>query len=364
METSYIPKGIRYVAERLSGMARNRVRLESQGASSVNAGMIISFQLPEGIIDLKSFKMHGRVTTTESKSADNNHKIFGKIPADAASLISRIEVQANGQQLTHACSEFNTVSKILKLVKPSHAHDHSVDRMLAHSEHAFNKAVDDVTLVWMSLFGFFTDSSIRYLDTSLVGAITVRITLAGNEILTCVGNSGGGSALGHVLTTQEKGLPLPTYTISELYSTIDVLSMPEVYSRLVRDRMSSAGSIALNFKDYLTYSLPGQAGDTAQIQFNLSSQSLDRVYVVMRPEDYNSTTPKSGFAFDTTAVSFGDTNYSSFFQFKSFDSTVDRDGTASYQWQINNVPAPQYRMKTSDAIFNLPYSEDVSCWGG
>ena len=95
METSYIPKGIRYVAERLSGMARNRVRLESQGASSVNAGMIISFQLPEGIIDLRSFKMHGRVTTTESKSSDSTHKIFGKIPADSASLISRIEVQAN-----------------------------------------------------------------------------------------------------------------------------------------------------------------------------------------------------------------------------------------------------------------------------
>ena len=42
MESSYVPKGVRMIAERLGGMARNRVRIESQGASSVNAGQIVT----------------------------------------------------------------------------------------------------------------------------------------------------------------------------------------------------------------------------------------------------------------------------------------------------------------------------------
>jgi len=345
------------IAERMSGMARNRVRVESQGASSVNAGHIITFQIPEGVVDLRSFKIHARMKTTESVLGSD--KVFGKLPADSASLISRLEIQANGQQLTHASSEFNSISKVLKLCKVSLRHDHSVERLLSHSEHKTDAAVDDVSLVFMNLFGFFGDSSVRYLDTSLVGAITVRITLAGPEVITSIG-SAGGSVLGHTLTSEELLLPNPTYSASELYSTIDVLSLPEVYSQLVRERLATTGNISFNFKDYLSFSLPGQTGDTAAISFNLSAQSLDRIYVVLRDSTYNAGTPNSGTKLSDAAVSFGDANLSNFFKFKTFDSTSDKDGTASYQFSLNNVAWPQYRMRVSDALYNLAYAEDVS----
>ena len=165
MESTYVPKGVRMIAEQLGGLARNRVRIESQGASSVNAGQIITFQLPDGVIDLRSLKIHARVKTTESANAGGTEKIFGKLPADASSLISRLEIQVNGQQLSHSSSEFNTISRVLKLCKVSHAYDHSVERLLSRSEHKTDKAVDDVSLVFMNLFGFFSDSSVRYLPS-------------------------------------------------------------------------------------------------------------------------------------------------------------------------------------------------------
>ena len=92
------------IAERLggSGLARNRVRIESQGASSVNAGQIIMMQLPEGVIDLRSFKIHARIKTTESASGSD--KLYGKLPADASSLISRLEIQVNAQARHILCA--------------------------------------------------------------------------------------------------------------------------------------------------------------------------------------------------------------------------------------------------------------------
>ena len=351
-----MPKGVRMIAERLGGLARNRVRIESQGASSVNAGQIITFQLPEGVIDLRSFKIHARVQTTESSSG--THKVFGKLPADASSLISRLEIQASGQQLTHASSEFNSISRVLKLCKVSLAYDHSVERMLSHSEHKTDAAVDDVSLVFMNLFGFFSDSSVRYLDTSLIGPIVVRISLAGPEVITSIG-SAGGSALGHTLTDDELGLTNPTYSASEIYSTIDVLSLPEVYSQLVRERLATNGSIEFKYKDYLSLSLPGQSGDTAAISFILSAQSLDKIYVVLRDSTYNAGTPNSGFKFSDGAVSFGDANVSNYFKFRTFDSQSARDGSASYQFSLNNVSWPQHRMRVSDALYNIGYCSDI-----
>ena len=358
--SSYVPKGVRMIAERLAGggMARNRIRIESQGASSVNAGQIISFSLPEGVIDLKSFKIHARVKTTESANSAETVKVIGKLPADASSLIARLEIQASGQQLTHASSEFNSISRVLKLCKVSHAHDHSVERLLSHSEHKTDKAVDDVSLVFMNLYGLFSDSSVRYLDSSLIGPIVVRISLAGPEVITAV-SSTGSAVLGTALTTDEAALPNPTFSASEIYSTVDVLSMPEIYSQLVRERLATNGSISFNYKDFLSFSLPGQSGDTASISFNLSAQSLDKIYVVMRDSSYNAGTPNPGFKLSDEAVAFGDANLSSYFRFRTFDSTSSHDGTASYQFNLNNVSWPQYRMRVSDALYNMAYCADI-----
>ena len=87
--------------------------------------------LPEGgaICDLKSFKMHMDVATTSATVGSTT--VYGRLPADAASLISRVEVYLNGVQLQGA-AEYNTICRILKIGRSSRDKDGSTDRALSH----------------------------------------------------------------------------------------------------------------------------------------------------------------------------------------------------------------------------------------
>ena len=54
---------------------------------------------------------------------------------------------------------------------------HSVDALLHNGVMHTNDAVDDLSIVFQPLIGFFAESSTRYIPTSLTGPITVRLTL-------------------------------------------------------------------------------------------------------------------------------------------------------------------------------------------
>ena len=139
---SYIPRNARLVAEEIAGgLARNRVRVDVQGQNmNLQPGNIVTLNLPEGILHMPSFKVHLDALTTRSGN------LYGKLPSDAVSLISRVEVFANGASLKAGCSEMNTVSKIKKLMESSIDRDHSIDRMLSHSQMKTDANVDDETL--------------------------------------------------------------------------------------------------------------------------------------------------------------------------------------------------------------------------
>ena len=88
--------------------------------------------LPEGgaICDLKSFKMHMDVATNSATVGGTT--VYGRLPADAASLISRVEVYLNGVQLQQGAAEYNTICRMLKIGRSSRDKDGSTDRALSH----------------------------------------------------------------------------------------------------------------------------------------------------------------------------------------------------------------------------------------
>ena len=76
-----VPQEVRFAAAKLASFNRNRVRIESAGATSASATSILTFTLPENaIIDLRSFKVHLRAGTNFSNT--NGTTVYAKLPAD------------------------------------------------------------------------------------------------------------------------------------------------------------------------------------------------------------------------------------------------------------------------------------------
>ena len=143
----HIPNNMRMAAVKMSNYSRNRFRLETTSNDNAKAGRIVTVNLPEGgaICDLKSFKMHMDVATTQVTVGART--VYGRLPADASSLISRVEVYLNGIQLQQGAAEYNTICRILKIGRSTRDKDSSIDRSLSHGAITMADAVEDVSVV-------------------------------------------------------------------------------------------------------------------------------------------------------------------------------------------------------------------------
>ena len=109
----HIPQNLRIAAAKMTNYNRNRFRLETVSNDTAGPGRVVSVNLPEGgsLIDSKSFKMHFDVTTTSVTTG--GRVVSARLPADAASLISRVEVYLNGVQLMQGAAEYDIFQRFM-----------------------------------------------------------------------------------------------------------------------------------------------------------------------------------------------------------------------------------------------------------
>ena len=126
----------------MNDFVRNRFKLETQGSQTASEGSIVTFLLLESsLIHLPSIRFFFDVTTTSSTSG--NTTVYGKLPADASSLISKLEIYIGGVQVQNGTAEYNTIARILKLSQGNAPRDQSVDRAISHG------AIDTSEAVWI-----------------------------------------------------------------------------------------------------------------------------------------------------------------------------------------------------------------------
>lgn len=351
--SDFIPRGMRLAAEKLSVLSRNRFKLLPSGASTAAPNQIITVNMPSNVLlHASSFKMHARVTTTKSGTGDAS--VYGKLPQDASSLINRLEITCNGISLSQGSDQYNTVCRILKIGGSTRDRDLSIDRTLAHAAITDDANVDDETIVFSNFRGFLCDSSAAYLPTDLCGQIQVRITLAGAEVLSNRGGQSGG-AIGTELTTAQKATVASspvTYSVSDIYFTVDTVAVSPVYGEMLRSRIMDAGYIPILYREWYTYGQGSINTSSYSTRFALSSGSIDKLYAVQRLASY---TDRDQVGVEMTDTVFTDNLVSDYFNFASFDSSIKVDGTLTYVWNVNNVQIPQYRAKSSDAMWDLAY---------
>ena len=79
----------------MSNYNRNRFRLETVSSETASPGRIVTVNLPENaLLDMRSFKFHFDVSC--NSVTVGGATVRGRLPPDASSLISRVEVFING----------------------------------------------------------------------------------------------------------------------------------------------------------------------------------------------------------------------------------------------------------------------------
>ena len=348
-----IPRDVSFATASLTGMNRNRYRLETNGATSAGPSSIITITMPSNaLLDLKTFRITMDLLTTANEATTGTPAagdVYAKLPADVSSIISAVEVYCGGVQITQSCSEYNTLNRILKIVRCSRDRDGSVDRLLSHGSISTGSAVDDVSVVLSDFKSFLGESSTRYLPTNLTGDLTIRLTLAPSSVLTFVEHNRGAGTDFSDVTARTKAAAL-TYSASNIHATIDTISLGSAYDSMLLSRLQSEEFLPINFKEYYTFSLHGTAVSQHSVRFSLNASSVDACYAVFRNENYTSNGIKMQ---SYQGANLTDAHCSNALFFKSFNNSNTKRGAFKYKWTVANVSYPQYSADILDAAADL-----------
>jgi len=377
-----ITPNLMFATSQISDYTRNRYRLDTLSSDTATAGRIVTVNLPEAsILDLKSFRMFFKFEGQSYTSGAVTALAF--CPDDAATLLSKVEVYINGVQVSSGASEYNTLARMVKIGASSPDRNGSVDRLNAHSfanvpggaQTASEQAFICIS-EWHNILG---NSSTRFLPTSLVGQVTIRITFAPNSCLipwisgqsvpysqvagvpggtlTTNGNfAGPATAPGNLSADQLAALQGISYQISSMRFSIDAISVCSAYNQLLAEQLSREGELKMNYKEYYTFI---QSNVTTN-KFSLASSSIDTMWTAYRNGSYLSVGQP---AINVGTESFGSTTYvTNMLGFNAFDPDASSGlapvSNLQYQYSINNVLYPQYLARIEDAMADIAFVHD------
>jgi hypothetical protein len=306
------PKSLSYFVNRISNFSTNCVKLTPYIVNAVNAGQIITVDLPaNSLIDMRTFAFHFNFTTTASGGTNN----FATAPTNIESIIDKLQWEINGQTLG-SCANLNYVyNALLPVVGGS-------DMKQKRSVYAnAGDAVDPTVNLTAEPFciqnwlGFGGSVEPDVVDTSLLGNIRLSISLANANVLIKAGTTGPTQA---------------NYILNNLYFTCNTISIDDgMYYPLHARYLSSGGQYEMPFDSYMTSLFSAQTFNQSS-RFSISTQSLDML-VATFPTNYNTLSavnPVSGRGA----------------QFDTLGNGVD-----TWKFTINNVQFPQYTSHLDDA---------------
>jgi len=372
-----LPHNLMFAASVLSGYSRNRFKLETTSSTTATSGRIITVNLPESaLLDMDSFRFFFKCEaegTTQGIIDASGGGTLGDftalIPAEAESLISRVEVYINGVQVQQGTSEYNTICKVCKLggfnqdsqLSKGKLVNHSVLYNGSHNTNAFSGTKGEVANLCVDNWtGFLGERSARFLPTDVLGQIQIRLTLAPDSVLSACADSRKPTEL---IQAGDSKNTAPAYKIEDMYFTVDSIVVGEAYNNILRSQMARA-YLPINYHEYYTYTNSGINATEYSNRFSLSSGSINKIMAVQRRSSYSTFGNAVDLTPDATLISplaaTGNEVVGKYFAFESFKlGTRDsEDGTLRYQFSVNNVQYPQYQAKNSEAMADVAYTND------
>ena len=358
----YLPESIMYAVGEMKEVSRNQFKIFTVSADTASASKIVNFVLPENaLIDTRSVKMFmdvackGVIDAVPLATDD----VFAKLPNYSSTLISRMEIYANGVQLSAGSSLYGTIAQVLRISQSNLNKDSTTDRTIQHSYISADTADDDETLCINEWVGFMGQGSTRYLNTGLIGSISIRLTFAPNSVLVPMQR---GQAVGDNFTTANAlaNAKNISYQVSNMYFTCDTLSLDPLYNDLLRERLEQGG-LAYNYPEMYSFTLDGIQGggggnQSAQLRFALSSGCITKCFGTYQDSNANGVVGIPAHKLpDASGVS---TTVANCLRFRSYSGETKKAGVANWEWTVNNVKYGQFRASWFNGLANLAYAQD------
>ncbi len=359
---SPIPASLTYAAQKLSGFSRNKFKIVPTSSISGGAYSVLSFQIPQGtIVDLQSLKLYLQLATSSpgTAGADPADRVVSRLPADVSTMMQQVQVLANGILIGGSCTEYNSAYRLRKICASSFGRDQSIDRAVSHGA---IKPLDPAAPVdeegvfvikdWLhTIFAGGRDgASTRFLQTGLVGDITVRIQFAGNQVL--VPQLKGGAALNTNLSADAKlNAAQMTWSYSDAYATIDCISMPPFYTdELMADVLRKP--LEIDYEEAYNWSLSNITSDAFDQRFSVSTRSLNKLLTGVRDANYNTVGVRAGKLVDAV----GDGFVSNYMRFRAYPGAQYDNNVWNYS--VNAQLHPNYPARLLEATADVAYVED------
>ena len=258
-------------ADRFSGISSNRIRVEVQGAKDgLTPGSTVSFTLPSSaIVNLKTVALNGKF---RCDGTPNSYPRIGSL----SSIFERVECSVGG-----VCVSPGNYWGVCKSLHDTHTGQRS-DLVHSHGIHATEKSYmqdHSVASDNESFYFSFSDwshgflaASPTYLDTSLMGPITIRCTLAPLSVICrdLISPPSGVTAAGTVTS----------YQLNKLFVDMEVLSVANPsYSAMQAAVIQASGYLPIPFKENYCVRVAHNGTSRASV----SSRSIDRVITGIRP---------------------------------------------------------------------------------
>lgn len=294
--TSSFPTSLSYRIRQLTGnMSRVGVKITPDRTSSISPSDIITFKLPNSsVVDLRTFNFFYQFTTSGTTGTFIH-------PRYSSSLIERISVIINGNTIDILPS-YNFLYNTLMDLEGS-SFDQFSKRSVAEwfdpslkFTSADPTSTTDVALVadnwtktgatapskadgaichWLAFMGSCSPSC---LDTSDLGDVFIQVQFASQYVLPATINATSQTLAGG------------SYTLDNVYATIDVLSFAsDEYYNLKASKLASSG-LNVGFYSYLNARFASTAKNTGiNVNWNVSANSLDQIICTCCKTDQNST---------------------------------------------------------------------------
>ena len=399
-----IPQKMKWAFKELNDIRKeNYSWVPSSGQGTYQAGQKIYIDLPmNSPVDLSTFQFSyvGETTHGGAGAGDAAGDVRGRFfPRNTSSIIQNLEVKINNISIFNV-PDYNLVwnklydytqsqdglnrRKIGENADPSNKSfrfinaagiSHNVPRR-GYSQGTLNTDTekDKDNYVIKSWLGPFASASTQIIDTTLLGTVTIIITLAPSSILmlgapvpAIEGAATNPDVLGFAVAARGPNggavaaQPI-NYSINEINLTIDRYHMPEAFYQAQNSLLSSGSVYKLWFPNYavLTSTPVLAINKQGTHRFSISSRSLDWIMGTFKVPNFD--TPALPLITKTSAdndnIMFGDPNATFENQLKAgmpllFNNTkyLATNGTSitSTKWKIGTH---EYRTKTPQESFD------------
>ena len=380
-----LPGNLSYFLSRMQGVSTNYFKIFPNNTGTATPSKILRFELPSNsLLNLRSLQLMFSASTTGATAG-------GRLPNKIDSLIERYALYAGGVLVSHGYNQYNVLrhaKDVLQGNKCSSVTGHpECVRTVSYVDGGGNGAVPPAAITgtnneaysstgdrtqfcvdyWDSFLGTCHPS---ILDTSILPQLVLEITLADASVLGSV----AGIALDGTGATDitDDGTGGASFTMDNIHLNCEVLGLASsVLDEITARRMQDVGYVELPFKQYFHY----PDTHTGTSRFSVSTQSLDRIWMVYRDGTTYATQGglvrvagyKESGAFTSTATiadtstagavtqDVGKPTYdiggsactnqekyqTKFFKFE--ETRAAANTPATYQLQINSSSIPQFK---------------------